>query len=137
MLSNGVHRDISYGNAGELAIVDGVRVRVSLASVARKRRYRSRPVNFQTMATPLPSGTYRAENASLAESAFIDVNLERSKFHDVNLRGADFDDVALTGARIHNACLGDVSISNANYTGMTIDGILVTELLRVYRDRNP
>jgi len=41
-----------------------------------------------------------------------------------------------TGSTIRNACLGDVSIADANYTGMRIEGILVTELLRVYRERH-
>ncbi len=82
----------------------------------------------------LPNGRYRAKNASLAGSEFVDANLEGAKFHDVNLRGADFSDVALTGATIRNACLGDVSIADANYTGMRIDGILVADLLRVYRE---
>ena len=83
----------------------------------------------------LPTGKYRCENASLAGSEFVDANLERSKFHDVNLRRADFSDVALTGATIRNACLGDVTIADANYTGMRIEGILVTDLLRAYREQ--
>jgi uncharacterized protein YjbI with pentapeptide repeats len=86
------------------------------------------------MPTTLPSGTYRAEHANLAESEFVDTNLQRAKFRDVNLRACEFEDVALTGSTIRNACLGDVSISDANYTGMRIDGILVTDLLRVYRE---
>ena len=81
----------------------------------------------------LPNGLYRAENASLAGSEFVDANLEGAKFHDVNLRGAEFSDVALTGATIRNACLGDVSIADANYAGMRIEGILVTDLLHVFR----
>lgn len=91
------------------------------------------------MPIALPSGQYRAEDSSLAGSEFVDTNLEGSQFHDVNLRRAVFSDVALTGAKIQNACLGEVTIDNANYTGMRIEGILVTELLRVYRqhaDRN-
>ncbi len=82
----------------------------------------------------LRNGRCRSDNASLAGSEFFDTDLEGSKFHDVNLRGADFSDVALTGAKIRNACLGDVTIADANYTGMRIEGILVTELLRVYRE---
>jgi len=82
----------------------------------------------------LPSGQYRAEHCSLAGSEFVDANLEGSNFRDVNLRSADFDDVALTGAKIRNACLGDVTIADANYTGMRIEGILVTDLMRVYRE---
>ena len=83
----------------------------------------------------LPNGHYRAENAALAGSEFLNSNLEGAKFHDVNLRAADFCDVALTGATIRNACLGDVTIADANYTGMRNEGILVTELLRVFRER--
>ena len=82
----------------------------------------------------LPNGQYRAEKVSLAGSEFVDANLGGAKFHDVNLRGAYFSDVALTGATIRNACLGDVSIADANYAGMRIDGILVTDLLRVFRE---
>jgi uncharacterized protein YjbI with pentapeptide repeats len=86
------------------------------------------------MPIALPSGQYRSENSSLAGSEFVDTNLEGSRFHDVNLRGADFSDVAMTGAKIQNACLGDVMITDANYTGMRIEGILVTDLLRLYRE---
>ena len=86
------------------------------------------------MPTTLPSGKYRSQHTVLAESEFVDTNLERSKFHDVNLRASEFVDVALTGSTIRNACLGDVSIADANYTGMRIEGILVTDLLRVYRE---
>lgn len=88
------------------------------------------------MRTALPSGKYRSEHVVLVESEFVDTTLERSKFRDVNLSACEFDDVAFTGSTIRNACLGDVSISDANYTGMRIDGILVTELLRVYRERD-
>ena len=86
------------------------------------------------MPIALPSGQYRAENSLLAGSEFVDTNLEGSSFHDVNLRRADFSDVALTGAKIQNACLGDVTIVDANYIGMCIEGILVTDLLRVYKE---
>ena len=86
------------------------------------------------MPLPLPSGHYRSENASLAGSEFVNTNLEGAKFLDVNLRRAELRDVALTGATIRNACLGDVDIADANYTGTRIEGILVTELLRVYRE---
>lgn len=86
------------------------------------------------MPIALPSGQYRAENSSLAGSEFVDSNLEGSSFHDVNLRHANFSDVALTGAKIQNACLGDVMIVDGNYTGMRIEGILVTDLLRVYQE---
>jgi uncharacterized protein YjbI with pentapeptide repeats len=88
------------------------------------------------MPTSLPSGKYRSEHSVLAESEFVDTNLERSKFRDVNLRASEFEDVAFTGSTIRNACLGNVSIVDANYTGMRIDGILVTDLLRAYQGQH-
>jgi Pentapeptide repeats (8 copies) len=90
---------------------------------------------FELMPTPLTSGEYLADNANLAKSVFHNVNLSQASFDDVNLRGAVFNNVALTGATIRDACLKDFSIQDAGYEGMKIDGILVTELLRVYRER--
>jgi uncharacterized protein YjbI with pentapeptide repeats len=88
------------------------------------------------MSTPLISGVYKADNANIAGSEFHNVNLSTSKYNDVNLRDSVFDDVDLTRATIRNACMADVSIADANYTGMRIEGILVTELLRVYQETN-
>jgi len=87
------------------------------------------------MSIPLPSGTYHADDANLSDSVFHNVNLSGAKFDDVNLRGAEFHNVALTNSKIHDACLGDVIIEHAGYEGTKIEGILVTELLRVYRER--
>ncbi|MGV3721657.1 MAG: pentapeptide repeat-containing protein [Actinomycetota bacterium] len=86
------------------------------------------------MSTPLASGCYRAHQANLAGSEFLDVNLSGARFNDVNLRGAEFINVALTNAVIRDVCLSDVTIQEASYEGMRIEGILVTELLRVYRE---
>ena len=87
------------------------------------------------MPTDLADGPCHADNVCLAGSTFTHSSLEGAKFHDVDLRGAAFVDVALTGARLSNLCLGDVTIADANYAGMRIEGILVTELLRVYRQQ--
>jgi uncharacterized protein YjbI with pentapeptide repeats len=74
-------------------------------------------------------------NTNLREAEFRDVNLASAQFADVNLAGARFEDVALTGAVIRNANCSHVSIEDACYEGMRVDGILVTELLSVYRSR--
>jgi uncharacterized protein YjbI with pentapeptide repeats len=87
------------------------------------------------MSIPLTSGTYQAADADLSRSEFRDVNLSEAVFDDVSLHGASFRNIALTGATFRNVCFGDVSIAEASYTGMRIEGILVTELLRVYRER--
>jgi uncharacterized protein YjbI with pentapeptide repeats len=88
----------------------------------------------KTMPTQLTSGQYVADNANLASSKFNNVNLSKSTFTDVNLRDTVFDNVALTNATIRNACLGNLTIADASYEGMRIEGILVTDLLRVYRE---
>jgi uncharacterized protein YjbI with pentapeptide repeats len=90
----------------------------------------------ETVPQDLPEGQYCAEHVVLAGSAFLDTDLEGAKFHDVNLRRSEFVDVALTGASFRDVCFGDVSINDANYTGMRIEGVLVTELLRVYREKS-
>jgi uncharacterized protein YjbI with pentapeptide repeats len=87
------------------------------------------------MTTISEGGALKAQAKNLAGSEFRDVNLSASRFDDVNLRGAVFTNDALSGATIRDACLADVSIAEAGYEGMRIEGILVTELLRVYRER--
>ena len=76
-------------------------------------------------------------NTNLSQAEFRDVSLAGARFVDVNIAGARFEDVALTGTVIRNANCSDVSIEDARYDGMRIDGILVTELLRVYRSQSP
>ncbi|MBU1282516.1 MAG: pentapeptide repeat-containing protein, partial [Gammaproteobacteria bacterium] len=46
--------------------------------------------------------------------------------------GSSFSDVSLAGATFHNVDLSNVVITDANLDGMLINGILVSELLRVY-----
>jgi uncharacterized protein YjbI with pentapeptide repeats len=75
-----------------------------------------------------------AKDADLAGTVYDNVNLSGVRFHEVNFEGAEFVNVALTGSIIRNACLAGVSIADAGYEGMRIEGILVTELLRVYRE---
>jgi uncharacterized protein YjbI with pentapeptide repeats len=74
-------------------------------------------------------------HTNLGEAQFRDVRLAGAQFVDVNLAGARFEDVALTGTVIRNANCSHLTIEEACYEGMLIDGILVTELLRVYRSR--
>lgn len=77
------------------------------------------------------------EHTALVESHFVDVDLQRTAFEDVNLRGSVFRNVAFTDARFENVCFGNVDIGDANIEGMKINGILVTDLLRVYAQAHP
>ena len=58
--------------------------------------------------------------------------MRRATFDDVNLCGAQVHNVALTNAAIRDAYLGNVTIEGAGYEEMRTEGILVTDLLRVY-----
>jgi uncharacterized protein YjbI with pentapeptide repeats len=44
-----------------------------------------------------------------------------------------FEDCDLHGSTITNCDLSDIAITNCNFAGMTINGILVEELLRNYK----
>lgn len=88
------------------------------------------------MPTPLPSGQYHADNANLSNSLFHNVNLTAARFDDVNMSRVEIHNVNLSHASIRNACLHDFTIADANYDGMQIEGIPVSELLRVYREQN-
>jgi uncharacterized protein YjbI with pentapeptide repeats len=76
----------------------------------------------------------RTADADRARAVFDNIDLSGARFHAVILEGAEFVNVALTGSTIRNACLAGVSIADAGYEGMRIEGILVSELLRVYRE---
>lgn len=87
------------------------------------------------MPESLRSGTYHADDANLSGSVFQNVNLSGAKFDDVNLSRVEFHNVNLSHASIRNACLHDFTIADANFDGVRIEGVLVSELLRVYRER--
>jgi uncharacterized protein YjbI with pentapeptide repeats len=73
-----------------------------------------------------------ASKCDLAGSTFDDVNLANVVLENVNLSGGRFHDVNLSRLQITNACCHDVAISDAALDGMTINGILVTDLLAAY-----
>jgi uncharacterized protein YjbI with pentapeptide repeats len=86
-------------------------------------------------AAPAVPASLAEASRRLPRSTFTDVDLSQSVFSDVNLRGAVFDDTALTGATLRDVDLGGASIVDARLEGFTIDGVLVSELFRVYRER--
>lgn len=84
----------------------------------------------------------RFDGVNLAGAYFFAV-LTDARFTDTNLARADFDDVNLSGARLHNINLSEASfdnlnlsncaITNANLEGMTIDGVLVSDLFAAWK----
>lgn len=102
---------------------------------------------FRNLLPMSPNVTVKTEDADLSGAQFIntnltgarfrDVSLAKAEFVDINLAGATLDDINLAGVVIRNANCSHVSITDACYEGMRIDGILVTELLRIYRLSHP
>ena len=75
-------------------------------------------------------------NTNLSAALFSDVNLSGAQFVDVNLAGARFEDMPLTGAILCNVNSSHVTIEDACYEGMRLDGILVIDLLHIYRSEH-
>jgi uncharacterized protein YjbI with pentapeptide repeats len=73
-------------------------------------------------------------HARLTNSQFIDADLSNSRFEDVNLCRTTFNNVALTEATFRNVNLSYAIIEDANLEGMSINGIRVSELFRVYEN---
>ena len=73
-----------------------------------------------------------ASKCNLAGSTFYDVNLANVVVENVNLSGGRLHDVNLSHLQITNACCHDVSISDATLDGMTINGVLVSDLFAAY-----
>jgi uncharacterized protein YjbI with pentapeptide repeats len=83
-----------------------------------------------------------AVHDDLSRSSFKDVNLTGSTYANVNLTDVSFEDACFNGVRLHNVtCIGmsiqdgdlsNVSISECNTDTMTINGILVKDLLACF-----
>lgn len=73
-----------------------------------------------------PKPRFAVDDVNLAGASFNNVNLALARFTDINLTGAFFDDINFTNAAIGTHC---------NFSGMTIAGIAVEELLATYRNR--
>jgi uncharacterized protein YjbI with pentapeptide repeats len=86
-------------------------------------------------------------NATLNDCIFDDVEMQKVWIHNAklsalsmvnaNASGARFDDVNLSGAHFHNVSLSNVRIEESCVAGMTINNILVTDLLMAYEAANP
>lgn len=69
------------------------------------------------------------DNTRLDKARMHDVSMTQARFRDVTLAGSQMQDVDLSGVAIRNANLTNLSIVDANMGGMTINGILVSDLL--------
>ena len=70
------------------------------------------------------------EHADFGGALFNDLNLENSEFVNINMRGCSFSDINLSGGEITNANLSDMKISNCLLDGFTVNGKVVSDLLK-------
>ena len=81
----------------------------------------------------LECASFQDTNLRLAK--FDDVNLAESTYENVNLSGAKYNNVNLAGASFSNLNLSNVEIKDANLEGMTIDGVLVSDMFEAWQKR--
>ena len=88
----------------------------------------------------------KIENANLSNVEIKDAQIGGAYIHGIGLppaghpkhdpnarmRPVRFEDCYLAGSIITNCNLSNVSITDCNLTGMTIEGVLVEELLALY-----
>ncbi|MDK2125943.1 pentapeptide repeat-containing protein [Parachitinimonas caeni] len=77
-----------------------------------------------------------ASDVNMSDSEFDECLLAYTKFEYVSFEKANFEHVRFDGAKIAKASFADVAIADSLYDGMTIEGIPVKELLRVYSEQH-
>jgi len=70
-----------------------------------------------------PKSRFAVDDVNLSGALFNNVNLAGARFTDINFSAAFFDNINFT-----NAAIGE----NCNFSGMTIAGIPVADLLATY-----
>ena len=74
-----------------------------------------------------------ARDVDMSGSTFTEVNLSGAVLGDVNLAGATISDANLSRLRIRQANLSAAPIVDCRTDGMTIDGIVLADLLSAHR----
>lgn len=74
------------------------------------------------------------DQCDLSGSHFSDVKLAGASFVNADMSGWRVEDVTLAGSAISNANLSGLEIKDCGLDGMTIEGVLVSEMMRVYRE---
>lgn len=76
-------------------------------------------------------------NMAMLSSSFENSVLNETGFKDSALTGCRFDNTSLSGSKFVGADLSGVEIDGeCNIEGMTVDGIPVEELLKLYKEKN-
>jgi uncharacterized protein YjbI with pentapeptide repeats len=82
------------------------------------------------------------ENKDIRGSQFRHLNMSETVFEDIDLSGAKFfntrrpvvfNSIELDDCTIQNSYFRNTKIVNCDLTGMTIDGVLVTDMVKAYK----
>ena len=73
-----------------------------------------------------------ATKADLSGSRFEDVNMSGWTLSDVNASGMRADNANFAGFHLDSANLAGARLTDCRLDGMTIHGVLVTEMMRAY-----
>ena len=76
------------------------------------------------------------DDVNLHQAVFSNINLSEGNFNNVNLSSSVINSISHSGARFSDLNMSNVEISDANIQGMSIDGLLVTDLLESYLSNN-
>jgi len=101
---------------------------LALADIGRQEplpRANDEPDKHQSIQIKDRTQTLDVQNANLAQS----------RFDDVNLRASAFKNVALADATFVNVNFKNVSLRDVNLIGMTINGVLVSDLIGAHDSR--
>lgn len=70
---------------------------------------------------------------SIPSSKFDNVNMEGTSFNNINLKNSTFTDINFQNTKFRNVNMENVELSDCNLSGMTIEGILVLEMIEAYK----
>ncbi|MBT3270234.1 pentapeptide repeat-containing protein, partial [Candidatus Poribacteria bacterium] len=66
---------------------------------------------------------------------FDNVNLAAANFHNINMSGASFHGIELQNAKFMHVGLNHVELSDCTLEGTRINGMLVTDLIEAYEEK--
>jgi uncharacterized protein YjbI with pentapeptide repeats len=71
-------------------------------------------------------------DADLTESRFLDAKLLNSSFVNVALQCSSFTNINFSDTTFADVNLTNVAITDSNLAGMTINGVLASDLIQAY-----
>lgn len=77
----------------------------------------------------------RFDDVGMARVEFDNVNLSDAHFNNINMSRATFHGIELRNAKFTHVGLNHVELSDCTLEGTRINGILVSDLLQAYQEK--